>query len=332
MSAAGDAGFRPHRLLRHAQVQSILATKGPRRKLWLKRGSRMEAVAERHVLECSDGVRLLGFHSRQSDRAPKALALLIHGWEGSQDSVYLYSLACALFEAGYNVFRLNLRDHGGTHALNREPFHSARMTEVLDAVRAAQALDGSQTLFVVGFSLGGNFALRVGLQGPAAGVKPRLSIGVCPAIHPESTLHAIDRGPRLFRMYFLDKWRKTLRAKKAAWPELSFDGYDAIRSFHATTQRFVSDFTEYPALADYFAAYTLTPAMLMASPSPLAVVTAKDDPVIPFHYFDGLRAEGAVEAFIATEHGGHCGFIEDFGLRCWSDAQVLALLDARAEG
>ncbi len=77
MNGAGDAGFRPHRLLRHAQLQSILATKGPRRKLWLKRGNRMEAAAERHVLECSDGVRLLGFHSRQPEgREPKALALL----------------------------------------------------------------------------------------------------------------------------------------------------------------------------------------------------------------------------------------------------------------
>jgi len=330
VKGSGDAGFRPHRLLRHAQLQSILATKGPRRKLWLKRGNRMEAAAERHVLECSDGVRLLGFHSRQPEgRQPKALALLIHGWEGSQDSVYLYSMACTLFEAGYNIFRLNLRDHGGTHALNREPFHSARITEVLDAVRAAQALDGSATLFVIGFSLGGNFALRVGLQGPAAGIRPRLSVGVSPAIHPESTLQAIDQGPALFRMYFLDKWRRTLKAKKAAWPDLRFDGYESIRGFHATTRRFVADFTDYAAMEDYLAAYTLTPGMLMTSPSPLAVLTAKDDPVIPFRHFEGLRAAGAVEAFIATEHGGHCGFIEDFGLRCWSDAQVLALLDAR---
>jgi predicted alpha/beta-fold hydrolase len=333
VSAAGDAGFRPHRLLRHAQVQSILATKGPRKKLWLKRGSRMEAVATHHVLDCGDGVRLTGFHSRQPDgRAARALVLLIHGWEGSQDSVYLYSMACTLFQAGYNVFRLNLRDHGGTHHLNRDPFHSARMDEVLGAARAVQALDDSTPLFVVGFSLGGNFALRVGLQGPAAGIHPKLSIGISPAIHPESTLHAIDQGPTMFRLYFLDKWRKTLRAKKAAWPELDFSAYDGIRSFHDTTRRFVADFTEFEGLEHYLSSYTLTPEMLMASPSPLAVLTAKDDPVIPFRYFDGLRAEGAVEAYLATEHGGHCGFIEDLQMSCWAEARVLELLDARSGG
>ncbi|HSW14564.1 MAG TPA: alpha/beta fold hydrolase [Solimonas sp.] len=323
--------FRPSALIRHAQVQSILATKSPRRRLWLRRGNQMEAVATRHELDCGDGVRLLGFHSRQPAATPsRGLALLIHGWEGSQDSVYLYSMACALYGAGYNVFRLNLRDHGGTHALNREPFHSARIAEVLGAVREAQRLDGGAQLFVVGFSLGGNFALRVGLQGPAAGVQPRLSIGISPAIHPESTVRAIDIGPPLIRRYFLDKWQKTLKAKKAAWPELDFSVYAMIPSFVETTRRFVADFTAYPSLDAYFEAYTLTPAMLASSPSPLAVLTAQDDPVIPFHYFDGLAVGGAVEAYLATAHGGHCGFIEDLRLSSWAEARVLELLAARS--
>ncbi|AXQ28968.1 alpha/beta fold hydrolase [Solimonas sp. K1W22B-7] len=324
-----DAGFRPPLLIRHAQLQSLLATKSPRRKLWLKRGSRMEAVATRHELDCGDGVRLAGFHSRQpAEQASRGLALLIHGWEGSQDSSYLYSMACTLYAAGYNVFRLNLRDHGGTHHLNREPFHSARIDEVLGAARAAQQLDGDERLFVVGFSLGGNFALRIGLRGPAAGVNPQLSIGISPAIHPGSTLEAIEYGPLMFRLYFLDKWRKTLRAKKAAWPEHDFSAYPGIRSFTESTRRFVADFTDYPSMDDYLAAYTLTPEMLLASPSPVAVLTAKDDPVIPYRYFEGLRAEGSVRAFLATEHGGHCGFIEDLRLRSWAEARVLELFEA----
>lgn len=323
--------FRPHRLIRHPQVQSILATKSPRKRLWRRRGSLMEHVATHHILGAGDGARLSGWHSRQPQgTAPRGLVLLIHGWEGSHDSVYLYSMACQLFMAGYNVFRLNLRDHGGSHHLNREPFHSARMQEVLEAVRSVQALEPVQPLFVIGFSLGGNFALRVGLQGPAAGVQPRLSIGISPAIHPESTIYAIDEGPALIRRYFLDKWQKTLKAKKAAWPELDFSAYADLPSFVETTRRFVAEFTEYPSLDAYFDSYTLTPDLLAASPSPLAVLTAQDDPVIPYRYFDGLRTGGAVEAYLATAHGGHCGFIEDLRLTSWAEARVLELLDARS--
>lgn len=323
--------FRPQRLIRHPQVQSILATKSPRKRLWRQRGSLMEHLATHHMLDAGDGVRLSGWHSRQPEGLPaRGLVLLIHGWEGSHDSVYLYSMACQLFMAGYNVFRLNLRDHGGSHHLNREPFHSARMDEVLHAVGAAQALDGSPRLFVVGFSLGGNFALRVGLQGPAKGLQPRLSIGISPAIHPESTVHAIDQGPALIRRYFLDKWQKTLKAKKTAWPELDFSAYATIPSFVETTRRFVADFTGYPSLEAYFGAYTLTAEMLAASPAPLALLTAQDDPVIPYRYFDGLRAGGSVECYLATAHGGHCGFIEDLQLTSWAEARVLELLDARS--
>ena len=65
--------------------------------------------------------------------------MLLHGWEGSSDSLYLLSLAQPLFEAGYDVARLNLRDHGDSHHLNEEIFHSCRIAEVVGAVRGLHA-------------------------------------------------------------------------------------------------------------------------------------------------------------------------------------------------
>ncbi|MBV8063402.1 MAG: alpha/beta fold hydrolase [Nevskia sp.] len=325
--SAGE-DFRPSWLIANPQLQSILATKGPRRRKWLRRGSRMDAVAQRHVLDCGDGVRLAGYHSRQPEGVtPRGLVTLIHGWEGHHHSAYIYSMSCLVYALGWNVFRLNLRDHGGTHELNEELFHSARMDEVLGAIRAVRELDGSGPLVMIGFSLGGNFALRVGLQGPAAGVTPALSIGISPSINPGATLHAIDTGPLLFRKYFLGKWRKTLAAKQAAWPgRYDFGTYAGLKSFVEVTRRFVADFTHYASAEDYLAAYTLTPQMLMDSPSPLAVFTARDDSVIPFEDFAGLEARGSVLHYQATAHGGHCGFIENLALDCWTEKQVVKLL------
>lgn len=326
--------FAPRGLLRHPQLQSLLATKSPRRALWLRRGSRMEATAAHHVITCRDGVRLTGWHSPPpADVAPRALCVLIHGWEGSHQSSYLYSMACRLHAAGHAVFRLNLRDHGGTHHLNRELFHSARMGEVLDAIGAAIALAPGLPLAVLGFSLGGNFALRVALQGPAAGIVPRLAIGISPAIHPGAAMQALDEGPELVRRYFLRKWQKTLAAKAEAWPGAhDFAPYRGLRSFVAITDRFARDFTEFGALDAYLSQYTLTPAMLMAAPAPLAVITARDDSVIPFRHFEGLAAGGPVRAFDAPAHGGHCGFIANWRLDSWAERRVLALLDAELGG
>ncbi len=320
--------FHPPWLIRHAQIQSILATKSPRRRRWLARGSQMEAVAQAHILDAGDGIRLSGQHSRQpANIAVKGLVVLIHGWEGSHDSTYLYSMACAAYAAGYNVFRLNLRDHGGTHHLNREVFHSARIREVIGAIRTVQTLDPVQPLFVVGFSLGGNFALRVGLYGPPAGVRPNLAIGICPAINPAATVRAIDEGPVLFRLYFADKWRKTVAAKQRAFPDLRLEGLVEPKRLHDITARFVADHTEYDELDAYFKAYTLTPDLLEAAPAPLALITAQDDPVVPYEDFLDFRIAGAVRYLQTPTHGGHCGFIENLGLSSWAERRVLEMMD-----
>ena len=327
MTALDGSDFVPHWALRHAQLQSILATKSPRRRRWLQRDPRLEQCAEPLLLAGGDGVRLAAFLSRQpDDAASHGLVVLIHGWEGSHESSYLYSMACSVYAAGYDVLRLNLRDHGATHHLNREFFHSARIAEVLHAIADARQHVRAGPLFVIGFSLGGNFALRVGLHGPSHGVVPNLSIGISPAINPRATMQAIDAGPTLFRWYFTDKWRKTVRAKKAAWPDIDTTALLDGRDLMTITARFAERHTEYGALDPYFAAYTLHAEQLFASPSPLAILTAEDDPVIPIGDFDGLRAHGALRAFARTRHGGHCGFIEDFGLRSWAETRVLALL------
>jgi predicted alpha/beta-fold hydrolase len=316
--------FDPPFGLRAPFTQSLLATKRPARWLWRRRGIDLSS-APQTVLDCGDGVRLSGYHSPQP-AAARGLVVLIHGWEGHHESNYLYSMACALFGAGYSVFRLNLRDHGGTHHLNEALFHSARMGEVLGAFHAIRKLDPGEPLFVIGFSLGGNFALRVGLHGPATGIRPRMVAAVSPAINPGATLRAIDEGPSLVHGYFISKWMRTLEAKQEAWPaRYDFRSYRQLSNFVAITERFVADFTEYESMDQYLAEYTLNPRMLMDSPTPLAIITSQDDSVIPFRYFDGLAARGAVRSFLPAERGGHCGFIDSWSLRSWAEARVLEL-------
>jgi predicted alpha/beta-fold hydrolase len=318
--------FEPTWPLRHAQVQSALASLKLRN--WPRRGHPMARHAQQHVLDCGDGVRLMGLHSPQPAAAtPRGLVILIHGWEGSHDSVYLFSTACTLYDAGYAVFRLNLRDHGGTHALNQELFHSARIREVLGAVRAIERIDPTRPQFVVGFSLGGNFALRVGLRGGELDVAPDLAVGICPAINPGATLRALDTGPKLFHAYFIKKWRRTLQAKAAAWPQhYDFSDVMALTNFVDITRSFVERYTEYGALEKYLAAYTLSADMLQASRAPLAIITAQDDPVVPFQDFRGIEDRDGLR-YLAPKYGGHCGFVENFRLRSWAEKRLLELFD-----
>ncbi|MDB5988221.1 MAG: alpha/beta fold hydrolase [Nevskia sp.] len=323
--------FQPPWSLRHPSLQALLGSKRRAKQIWRKRGIDLDRISVDHIIECAQGVRLSGRHTPAAKLPARGLVVLIHGWEGHHDSSYLYSLACALHVAGYASFRLNLRDHGDTHALNEQMFHSARIDEVLDGVRAIQTIDAAKPLSVIGFSLGGNFALRVGLHGPAAGIQPRLCLGISPVLVPWHTLIALDEGPRVFHRYFLGKWRLTMDKKSAAWPErYDFTRHKRMTRFTELTRAFVEDHTEYATLDDYLAAYTLTPAQLIASPTPLALITARDDSVIPFADFDGLSKRGAVVSYQPTDHGGHCGFIRNWQLDSWAEAQALLLLQQHA--
>ncbi|MCH9828603.1 MAG: alpha/beta hydrolase [Gammaproteobacteria bacterium] len=317
--------FAPRGLLRNASLQSFLASWKFRNRL---RGDHpMQQAAVSQLLDCGDGVRLTGVHSPlPAGRRPRALAILFHGWEGSDRSAYLYSMACSLFDAGYSVFRLNLRDHADTHHLNEEMFHSARMDEVYGAMRSALALDEAERHIAIGFSLGGNFALRVGLRAPDD-LLPAMTVGVCPAINPRATMQAIDDASPLFRRYFMSKWQDSLQSKARAWPQrYDFGDIAQIRSFMDITERFVIDYTEFETLSAYFDDYDLRAELRNTPRSPLTIVTAQDDPVIPFEDFVGLGEASGVR-LIAPSHGGHCGFIDDWRLRSWVDTCVLAVLD-----
>jgi uncharacterized protein len=320
--------FAPAFGLRHPGLQATLASKRPAKRAWRKLGIDLDAISTAHVLDCGDGVRLTGRLAQPPAAGGcRGLVVLIHGWEGSHDSSYVYSMAARLHRAGYATFRLNLRDHGGTHGLNEAMFHSARMDEVLGAVVQARLLAPSGPLYVIGYSLGGNFALRVGLHGPARGIRPRLVVGVSPSINPGATLQGIDEGPALFRWYFMDKWRRTLEAKRRAWPHYDFSGFRGVRGFVEMTRRFVADFTEYASYEDYLAQYTLPPDRLLQSPTPLAVITSRDDTVIPVRDFEGLCVRGSVLAYDLTDRGGHCGFIENWRFDSWAERRVVELLD-----
>ena len=94
------------------------------------------------------------------------------------------------------MLRLNFRDHGGTHALNRELFHSCRLPEVVGAVARVQALFPEHRLLLAGFSLGGNFCLRVGARARAAGIRIARIVAVCPVLDPATTLVALEQRAR----------------------------------------------------------------------------------------------------------------------------------------
>lgn len=326
------ADFNPPRLLRNPHVQSVLASSGMRRLLSLRRGAEIESRAEEHILDCGEGIRLQGFHTAQR-ALPEAcgLVVLLHGWEGSARSNYVLGTGARLLREGFDVFRLNFRDHGRTHHLNREIFHSCRIDEVVNAVREVASRFPARVLSIAGFSLGGNFALRVALRAPAAGIPLAYALAVCPVISPESGLFGLENGPRFYQRYFLHKWTRSLREKQALFPETElFSREELDDDLRGLTRSLVLRHTSFGSLENYLSGYSIEGDALSALRIPATILTSADDPVIPIEDFRKLKLPPNVELDIAA-HGGHCAFISDFSLTSFTEDYIAERMLAHAK-
>jgi len=312
--------FRPRGWLRNPHVQSVLASSGVRRLLFRRRRNMLEDGAVEHVLDCGDGVRLQGFHTRQTVLPqPRALAVLLHGWEGSVQSSYILHTGSRLLAEGCDVFRLNFRDHGDTHHLNRELFHSCLIDEVVGAVREVSRRFGERPMLIGGYSLGGNFALRVALRAPAARIPLAWVFAVCPVISPRAGLASIENAPWFYERYFMRKWRKSLQRKQSHFPQSRLFSEAELRGgIRDLTRNMVLRHTDFGTLENYLDGYSIAGDKLAGLSIPATILTDSDDPVIPVAEFHELKLAPKTELTIVA-HGGHCGFISDLSLRSWAE-------------
>lgn len=322
------SAFIPPRWLRSPHVQSVLSS-SPLRALRARR--RLHDLAAVHaavVLDAGNGVRLQGVHSAMRGGAPRGLVVLLHGWEGSVDSNYMRLTAARLLEAGFAVFRLNFRDHGDSHHLNEGLFHSNRIDEVVGAVRAIAARWPTRPLFAAGYSLGGNFALRLALRARSHDLPLQRVVAVCPLLDPARTMDAMEAGLPLYMRYFERKWRRSLVRKRALYPQAHGFADEVLRlRMRALTEWMVLRHTDFATLDDYFEGYSIAGERLRALPIPADILMAADDPVIPAREFDRIGRFPNVQVELAA-HGGHCGFIEGAALDGYAERWVVQRLAA----
>jgi predicted alpha/beta-fold hydrolase len=318
--------FRPAFYLRNPYLQTYLASSRWR----MARIPRLSWASPEVVITTpNEHVRLLAklsVHENPS-AGSKGLTVLIHGWEGSADSAYMLSTGSYLYAHGYDVLRLNLRDHGNSHHLNQGLFYASLLDEVFEAIQVSASTYARGPVFLVGFSLGGNFALRVGLKLSSSAIAGlRHIVCISPVLNPERSTTSIDSNPAL-RRYFIRKWFTSLQKKQHLFPKLyRFDDVFNLNTCLAITHRLLSRYSSFESVQQYFKSYTIFENDLKDINLPLTIITAKDDPIIPFSDFNQLALSDSV-TLISPQFGGHNGFIQNLNYSCWYEKKMLTLFD-----
>jgi predicted alpha/beta-fold hydrolase len=315
--------FRPPLGLRSRHTQSLISSSSIRKQLVWRRSEQLRAAQQSVLLDGGDGVRLEGYLSCQLAGEGRGLVVLLHGWEGSVNSNYILSNGARLFAAGFDVFRLNFRDHGDTHHLNPGMFHSNRLDEVVNALVDLQAQRQARNWMLAGYSLGGNFALRVALRAPVAGLDLRQVVSVCPVIDPAKALQAMEQGNWFYERYFERKWNRSLAIKRQCFPELyAEDDWSQLRSIRERTHYLATRYAGFKDSEAYYDGYSIAADRLAGLTIPSTILTSADDPVVPIEDFLQLPDLPELEVLISP-HGGHCGFLQNWKLESMAEDLIL---------
>lgn len=330
--ALDQSHFRVKGLLGNTHVQSLLASSKVRRHLKSNNYSALIANQRSGLFDGGDGIRLHAYyslHSGQEHPGNNKLVIMIHGWEGSADSTYLLSAASALFNEGYAILRLHLRDHGPSTHLNRELFHAARLDEVIHAIKDAQMRFPAYAFYLVGFSLGGNFALRISQRAREKAIFLQHVVAVSPVFSPAQTMQALEMGPAIYRAYFLKKWKRALQSKQSCFPELyNFQHLNSNTSLMNITEHLVTAHTHFDSVDDYFDSYTLQARDFEETSILTDVILAADDPVIPLAGTEAFSSSHKFRLRIFPK-GGHCGFIQNWRFESWLDNELIRLFSSQ---
>ena len=316
--------FNPPRYLRNPDVQTFFGSS----KLRLWRTGSIETKARDIVITTDTGVRLTGAFSKTAQSPAKGLVILLHGWEGSKASTYVMTSGQYLLDRSFDVFRLNLRDHGPSHHLNQGLFYATLLDEVSSAITRATTMFTSRPVFLCGFSLGGNFTLRLARnwsQNGANNLELRHLFAISPVLDPSAATDAIDRHP-VIQYYFLRKWRRSLRIKQKYFPRhYNFDKILTLSTVRSTTDRLLQEYSNYAHTEEYFAGYNITGNALRSVIIPTTIITAADDPIIPAADFDQLPDNPSLKV-IVHKFGGHNGFIDHWRGYTWYEKHIHQVL------
>jgi predicted alpha/beta-fold hydrolase len=298
--------FIPHRLFRQGDAQTLGGY------LWPKRFRlRDQTGDEERFFEVGPGSQVLARCRWQPNRTNSPTLVMWHGLEGSSGSAYMLTTAAKVFQRGFNVVRMNIRNCGQTEHLTPTLYHGG-LTDDLRVVIEELIKDGLSRIVIAGFSLGGNMVLKLaGEYGDAPPPEIKAVGAVSPSIDLSAGRYLLNlRRNFLYQKDFLFSLKRRIRLKQKLYPG-SFDisELNRVRTIEQFDDRFVAPAFGFTGVDDYYARASSRPYIGRIR-IPTLIIHAKDDPFVPFTPLtDPTISANPFVMVLMTEKGGHVAFV-----------------------
>jgi predicted alpha/beta-fold hydrolase len=252
---------------------------------------------------------------------PVGELVMIHGLEGGGDAGYIRTLARSALTHGLIAHRFHMRTCGGTEHLCNTLYHAGLTSDLLAFLRMLRPERPTLPIFLVGFSLGGNVALKLaGELGESAG---GLLAGVCSISAPidlaASAKRLGQRDNRLYENRFVDR----MRARLLATGRYTREQLSKPKSIYAIDDQITAPSFGFGTADNYYATQSAN-QYLDRIRIPALLIQAQDDTFIPFSsYNHPAFARNPTLHLLAPEHGGHMGFLSRRAPRFWVDRTIV---------
>lgn len=270
----------------------------------------VEKISQERLFQVTSEAQMLTHCGWQAEKEKKPLVIVVHGLEGSSDSKYAAGTALKAYNAGFNVLRINQRGCNNTFHLSPTPYHAGLTNDLRVIIDEVIAKDGISSIYLVGFSLGGNQSLKI--AGEYKDSPPKALKGVCAISVPidlaecADSLHWVENW--VYEWNFLLSLHNSYKSRK----QLNPSRYNLPPVWKALTMRKFDDLIAGPCNGfrdanDYYNQNSSS-QFLKNITVPTLIIQAKDDPFIPFTPFEKTPYSEAV-AILATNTGGHVGYV-----------------------
>lgn len=315
--------FMPHRILKQGDAQTLGAYLWPRRFR-----ARDHTRDEERLFQVDPESQVLARCRWQPDRTAQPTLVIWHGMEGSTASSYMLTTANKAFRAGFNVVRVNFRNCGETEHLSPTIYHAGLTSDLRAVIDELIARDHLSHLFIAGFSLGGNMALKLaGEYGDDPPPQVKGIVAISPSVNLRLSTSLMARGRNwIYQQDFLRRLKNRIRVKEKLFPDLyDSTGLRHVRSIEQFDDLYVAPAFGFAGASDYYAKASSLP-FISRIRIPTLIIHAEDDPFIPFEPLrDPSIAANPYVLLIATERGGHVAFLsstpgED---RFWAESRLV---------
>ena len=300
-------------LLRSPHLQTIAGH------LWKRPDAAAEFPVERRLYRTEPDVQVLVCSQRPHGKA-RGEIFMVPGLEGSGEAGYIRSLSVAALRAGFAAHRFHMRTCGGTEHLCRTLYHAGLTSDLLAVLREFRK-DGRAPAFLAGFSLGGNVVLKLaGEMGESARDYVQ---GICTVSAPLDLAACARRiGERDNRVYEA-RFVRAMRKRLCATGRYQMGEFEGLRSVLELDDRFTAPSFGFGNAANYYRTQSAV-GYLAGLRVPALLIQAKDDTFVPFAIYESaaVRSNPWIQ-LMATEHGGHLGFIGRGPNRLWSDKAIM---------